>query len=348
MDNQTPTPTPTPQIQDPQNQQPITTPVTVGTVSNSPTVQPAVGVAVATTQQPPVIYSQNESERFTKPHSRKLLKLLSVATLIVLATGAVLYFWVFPSTWSNSYLKTIKPVYGKQADQMSAIYSMFEKINPSINNSTVSTATLQQKYNYDSSAIGTAITLTNTIKSDDHLTVLPGTTWLHSISKANSQYRAMQKYTADSLTFLQDYKLLVNYAWQSDQILDQQIPILNNGLDSLNTSQTLSELTVALNNLTTDLQVSIDKISVLKPSPDLQTFNSNLLSALSGMESALSTQVSDIQNNSPSAFKAQAATYASYYTKLSNLLGSNPLENIHTSSTINSQLTTVKEESPLD
>lgn len=210
------------------------------------------------------------------------------------------------------------------------------------------TATDAQDYSYISSALTTATNNTNTLKAKDHVTILMGTTWLHSVTSASNEYQAMQQYISDSETFLSDYKTLLIYTEQINQVGEIQMPPLLNDFNQIFANDNNPTAFLAdLQQTTTDLQNFTNQVKSLKPSVDLVQFNDDLLTDLSGMNNSLQGLTLAFQGNisqNISDLQAELQTATDDFATLAN---SNPFTDLQTSSTIHNQITTLEGEHPL-
>jgi hypothetical protein len=335
----------TPQSQGPQNP-PANLSINPTPVPSSPLGQPTVGMPNIDTQGPVVMGGYNNSQKVPESYHLNLWVIIGGILILMLVISAVLYLWILPSLWTNSYLKNIRPLYQKQVSQMTVVYQSIGRPVFTSDNTTV--ASDNQDFQYITGVLQTAINNTNALEAKDHLTILPGTTWEHTVSKVNSECWAMQQYVPDSQIFLKDYKTLVIYAEQIDQIGQVQMPTLINNIGIINQGTTSESVFITdLQNTITNLQSFIDQIKGLKPPADLQGYNQGLLIDLSGMNNSLQTEESDLQNNNYTGFESQQAIYASSLNDFVKLLDSHPAANLQSNSIIHSQITNLKGENPL-
>jgi hypothetical protein len=257
-----------------------------------------------------------------------------------------LYLWILPTIWSSSYTKSVKPLYLQQANQITTVYRSIASPVFSGNNS--SAASDAQDLQYIAGIIEIATNNTNALKSKNHLIVLPGSTWLHSVYNADIEYKTMQQYISNSLAFLQNYQSLIIYTQEIQQFAKIQIPKFINDTNAINESMN-SKPTYAtdLQRATTDLQSFINQVKGLRLPADLQSFNQTLLTDLNEIDSSLSAQESDIKNNNVANFNSQQAIYVSVDKNFTTLLNANPTADIQTNSTIHSQIITLQSEHPL-
>jgi uncharacterized protein YukE len=194
------------------------------------------------------------------------------------------------------------------------------------------------------------INSTDALKAKNHLTVLPGTTWLHAVSSANSQYQAMQQYLSDSQAFLTDYKTQAIYTEQIIQVGQVQLPPLLSDFDSIITSAAANneaEFITAEQQTSTDLQNFTNQVKSLKPSTDMKQFNNELLNDLSSMNSSIQSLQSALQGNMSVNITDSLAVLQSAVDDFVSLLNSNPTANIQTSSMIHDQIIILEGEHPL-
>jgi len=262
--------------------------------------------------------------------------------LIILAT----YFLVLPSTWSSSYTKSIKPAYDQQADQMVAVYLSINR--PVFTSSNSSQATNTQDLAYINGVLETAASNTDNLQAKNKLIVLPATTWLGSVSKANNVYQNMQQYLLDSQNFLTDYQTLTTYVTKIKKIGDSLLPSMQPDINNIDSSENNSaNAIVACQKMISDVQKFQTQIKSLTPSPDLKEFNSNLLTDTTGMINGLTGLVVTFQSTpSIQTYESVAEFDASAYGFI-QLLQSNPTANIATSSVLYGQILDLQKEKPL-
>lgn len=229
---------------------------------------------------------------------------------------------------------------------MAAVYQSIGR--PVFTSDHSTEASDNQDISYINSALQTATNNTNALKAKDHLTMLPGATWSHSVSSANSEYTAMQQYVTDSQTFLSDYQTLTTYAQQSNRIAKSQLPALLDDFNAFQGSTSSKPAFVAiLQKTTARLQSISTQVKALNPSQDVQQYNSDLLNDLSGMNDGLQN-LSDALNGNTSVNSLSAAgEFQTSITNFSRLITTNPTAHIQTSSTIHNQITTLQSEHPL-
>ena len=349
-----------PQGQSPQIPQPPGLAGSAPPINNSPLQPPAnppsrpVNLPLSNvplnsdTQNTVVVGSQNVNFEDSGSRHLNLWLIFAGAVFLILIIGAALYLWFLPTQWANSYLNSIKPLYQQQASQMTAVFqstgqSVFTGINTSLANDN------QQLSNINS-MLDKAISSTAALKTKNHLTVLPGTTWLHAVSSANSQYQAMQQYLSDSQAFLTDYKTLAIYTEQIIQVGQVQLPPLLNDFYSFITIAGANNETAfiaAEQQTSTDLQNFTNQVKSLKPSTDMQQYNKELLDDLSSMNSSLQSLQSAMQGNMSVNVSDSLAVFQSAVDDFVNLLDSNPTANIQTNSKIHDQITILEGEHPL-
>jgi hypothetical protein len=321
----------------PQPQTPITPP--------SLPSQPISNVSLSSNlQNTQVIFGQNTNYKIPKANRFKMWLIISGIVLFILLIGAALYLWILPTRWANIYINNTKPLYLKQSSQMT---TAFKSLGRPVFNEYTTAATDKQDFAYISSVLTTATNSTNALKAKDHLTVLLGTTWLHKVSSTNTEHQAMQQYVSDSQIFLSDYKELLIYTEQIEQIGQVQLPPLANDFDAIEATTNNPALLTALQQTTTDLQNFSDQVKGLKPSPDLTQFNEDLLSDLSGMNSSLQGLVSALQGNISANISDLFAELETSFSNFVDLLNTNPTANIQTNSIINGQITSLEAEHPL-
>lgn len=345
------------QGQDPQNPQPnvsMTSPAPTSFVGSPQQTftpggsanQPRVGLPGSSTQGPVVMYGINDSYKVSGSRHLRWGVIAAGISFLTLLVGISLYIWILPTMWANAYLRNTGPLYHQQVAQIVSVYQSIGRPVFTSNNSSPTADS--QDLAYIGAIIQSAITNTNALKAKDHLIVLPGTTWLHSVSQANTEYQAMQQYVSDSQTFLQDYKSLVVYAQQIEQIGQVQLPPLLNDFYSVGASTgSKAALIAALQKTTNDLQSFTDQVKGLKPSDDLKQFNEDLLTDLSSMNNGLQGLLSALQSGVGSNVANSLATFQSAINSFSTLLSSNATANLQTTSTIHSQITTLQGERPL-
>jgi hypothetical protein len=280
-------------------------------------------------------------------HHLNLWLIFAGAVSLILIIGAALYLWFLPTQWANSYLKSIKPLYKQQASQMAVVFqSTGQPVFTGIN----TLASDNQELSNINSTLDKTINSTDALKAKNHLTVLPGTTWLHAVSSANSQYQAMQQYLSDSQAFLTDYKTQAIYTEQIIQVGQVQLPPLLSDFDSIITSAAANneaEFITAEQQTSTDLQNFTNQVKSLKPSTDMKQFNNELLNDLSSMNSSIQSLQSALQGNMSVNITDSLAVLQSAVDDFVSLLNSNPTANIQTSSMIHDQIIILEGEHPL-
>jgi hypothetical protein len=313
----------------------------------STTFSPPDATSSVTMGQPVVVYGHNENQpKLSGTHRFRWGVIVGGSSGLLLLVAVIMYLYILPTVWSHSYTKAVKPAYEQQVSQMAAVYQSIDR--PIFTSSNTTAANDTQDVQYISSIIQTAISNTNVLKTKDHLIVPPGTTWLQSVSLADAEYRAMQQYISDSQAFLEDYKTLLIYVEQIGQIGQTQLPSLADNLNTINKgSSSESTFLADLQNASSNLQSFIDQLKGLKAPADLQEFNQDLRTDLNNMNSALSAQESDIQNNNDTDFQSQRAAYTTAYNNFVTLMSSNPTADIQTNSTIHNQITTLQEQHPI-
>jgi hypothetical protein len=313
-------------------------------IPSSPPTQPLSNIPLnSNPQNTQVIFGQNDNYKTPKENRFKLWFIISGIVFFILLIGAATYLWILPTRWANIYINNTKPLYLKQSSQMT---TAFESLGRPVFNEYTTVATDKQDFAYISNALTIATNSTNTLKAKNHLTVLLGTTWLHKVSTTNTEYQAMQQYVSDSQIFLSDYKELLIYAEQIEQVGQVQLPPLANDFDAIEATTNNSALLAALQQTTTDLQNFSDQVKGLKPSPDLTQFNEDLLSDLSGMNSSLQGLVSALQGNISANISDLFAELETSFSNFIDLLNTNPTANIQTNSIINGQITSLEAEHP--
>lgn len=314
---------------------------------NAQPTNPPAQVSVA--NQPPaqdqfIIYGENEASTVKKPRNSKLWLRLVIAGTVLVVVLLVGYLFIVPSIWASSYQKAIKIAYNQQSNQIGSVY---KSITNPVFNSTVSKAQEDQELQSIKTLLATATTNTNTLSAKDHLKLLPGTDWQHSISSANSEYQSMQKYVSDSQTFLLDYTELINYVQGFEQLTETKLQTLANNIGIINTGAQTSVFITDLQNAIPVVNGYSTSLSKLKPSPDLVQYNQSLINDLSSVSSALSTQASDLQEGNQAGFDQEKAIYITAYGNFAKDLFSQPLSNLNTNSILHTQMTILQAEHPL-
>jgi len=311
--------------------------------------QPLVNSSLPNNQPPPVIVSgKKKKERYKLPKFRQL-NLWSIFTAILFLAiigGAASYLWFLPIHWSSAYTNKIQPDYIKQAGQMTVVYESFTR--PIFSGSNASATSNSEDLTYTAGVLLTASAGTNSLRLANHLTILPGTTFLHKVATANQEYQAMQQYVSDSQTLIADYSMLVTYIQKFSVLAQTQLGTLQNDLNNLGlSSANPSTIEPALQTTTTDLQNITNQVKALKPSSDLEQFNNDLLGDLHGMDNSLQGLLSVLQGNTSVDLVSSSGELQTAVTNYITLLGTNPFVNLQTDSTLHSQIVSLEAETPL-
>lgn len=331
-------PTPTP----PSTPPPSPPPATVSPPAGSP---PASGA---------VVYTDPTAPKPTPTSNKRLIRILLYSGIGVGAVCFILLLvlWILPSIWANSYLSTIKPLYTQQTTAMQGMYrSMYLPVF-TINGTGESTN--QTQLSEAQQATQQALSATNALAAKDHLTVIPGSTWIHSVSRANGDYQAMQQYVSGSQQVISNYTTLITYIQGLIKIEQTKLPPLLNDFNQLNTNPAneshaalVSTLLTILQTTTANLQSFTQAANALKPSADLQQFQSDLLNDLSSMQSSLQVLISALQGNVSSAILNALGEFNTSSSDFNTLLSSKPTTGLPTSSLLHSQIVVLQGENPV-
>ncbi len=327
------------------NTPPVAPPQSTPVVSTSVPSATAVAPPASEPQKSVIVFGHSQGDKIARSNGPNLWFVVVGLLLLVPIAGAFLYLWFLPTSWANSYLKNVQSPYQKQAAQLTTVYqSLGRPVFVGNGNSTSD----QQDFSYISSVLQTATTNTDALMVKDRLTVLPFTTWSHTVSSANTEYQAMQQYVSDSQAFLSDYKTLLIYTEQIFHVGQNQLPPLENDLNKINANvNNQPAFLAALQGTTSDLQNFTNQVKSLQPSADMEQFNSNLLTDLGGMNNSLQTLVSYLQGNTNTELPSAVAEFQTSITDFNTLLNSNPTATIQTNSMIHDQIMTLEGQHPL-
>ena len=266
---------------------------------------------------------------------RRLNKGIFVVLFVIflLAVASALYFWYLPASWSSSYINGIKQPYLKQKSQLTLVYNSLNV--PMFSSAYTTDASNTKPLNSITAMISKAISANNLLAATK-LTVLPGTTWQRSVSSAYSKYQNVQQYVTESSAFLTNYQNLVSYIKSYVSISQVYDPQIQQDLKAIGNS-TAATIVPDLQNITSPLQKMVSRLKTLKPSTDLATFNSNMISDLSNFYGTVVSFEADAQNHSASNLYQQIGIFKGSLRSLSALLTNNPTANLQSHSSLHDQ-----------
>ena len=337
-------PQPLSAVNNPQQPDAATAAVTVMTAADSPEVTLAPQLERIPEQRSEIVYGHNEDTAASPHHSNKRL-LFVIAGLFVLAT-AVIFFYVLPGTWSQAYMKRMQPAYQTQSAQLQTVYASLDRPIFTSNNSSAESD--KQDAAYIKGVLQTAEDNTAVLEAKNRLIVLPGTVWVPSVSQANRQYQAMKQYVSDSQTYLRDYTVLLAYAQQFSAISRVQLPLVLKDFAAIGAAaHNKAALLSAMQAANTTLQSFAGQVKSLKPSADMQRFNSSLLVDLIGMNRGLQGLQSAEQGIANADTAGSFGEFQTASKNFNDLLKINPAANLLKRSIILNQITTLEKERPL-
>jgi hypothetical protein len=157
----------------------------------------------------------------------------------------------------------------------------------------------------------------------------------------------MQTYVSGSQQFLNDYQATLTYLSQISQILNAQLPKLNNDINADCGCIGSAALEAHIQTTSNDLQKFTNEVQALKPSTDLKEFQGNLISNLQSLNSSLQALNSAFQGNPAVNIDNTLGELTTSYQNLSDILSSSPTANLRVDSSLRLQITKLKSEHPL-
>jgi hypothetical protein len=315
-------------------------------VNNQALNSPASGSAQFS--NPPVdIYSAN-SQAIKKANLVRNIHWRIVIPIILGGFGILLlfYFIILPIYWANNYLSSIKAPYNTQTASMTTVYISFSR--PVFTSNTTTDQSDSVDLSYTQGVITKGLSATTSLKSKNHLIVLPLTTWLHPVSKANKQYIAMKQYVGDSKSFLSDYQTLSTYITQLEKIQQNQAPQVNSSIAALAQANNASQLLTASQNATAALGAFITSLKTLHPSIDVQGLNTNLITNFNTVNVALLGVTNGIETRNSAELSESGAQLQSGAISLGQALNINTASLLQNNSVIKQQINKLQSEHPLN
>lgn len=308
--------------------------------------QPVANMApMAGIQQQTAVLGQIDTSPPSASFTINTKLITGLIILFVLVIGVVSYGWLLPNYWASNFISSVKSPYQKQAAQMTIVY---QTLGRSVFNGSGTGASDDQDMSDIKSALKSATNDTAALASADHLIVLPGTNWSHKVSKANNEHQAMQQYISDSKTLIANYSTLMTYIQQFGQIGQDKIQLVANDLVTMqNEAGNTSAVRSIAQTTTTDLQDLDNQLKTLKPSADVQQFNGDLITAISGMQSSLQSVLAAVQGNSSVDVIGAIGQYKTSFNDLVTLTNTAPTIHIQTSSTLHDEITNLQAEHPI-
>ena len=296
-----------------------------------------------TTEGPIVGYNDELARLDSAPKTHKRLWIILGSVLAVLILGSLLYFLILPNNTANSYLKNIKPAYQKQNAQLPQVYdSLSKQVFVSDSGSTGDDNDLNEV----SGLIQTALANTKALEDKNHLSLLPGAKLTKKASEANRSFQSMSQYISDSQDFLNEYKNLVTYI---KTLLDSGQPgleKLENDYNKLGASTNATQLISASKTTETDLASLLGVVKNLTPTKDVEDYQGNLLGSLESQYNGIQNLLAALNGDQSINLESTLSSLSNSATRLDTVIGTNPTENLPTSSDLHSKITKLKSEHP--
>lgn len=255
--------------------------------SQPPTLPPANNLTQAQSLPPnPEFNAQKSGPR------KKLIAGLIV--LVVILIAAILYFWFLPSRMNSSYLNNINPAYDQQNSQMKQVYDSLNRKIFTTNDSTA--ASDKADLAYVDSVIKKAKDSTDQLKSQNHLTILPGTKLFGPAKNTDKKYETMQGYINDSQKFLDDFQDVSTYWKQLNNIEDTQLPEVLNTFNQLANVTTIGQLMSISQSASEKLDKLTTSLNAITPPPDFKQIHESLIADMSSISDDFQEIVSGIKD----------------------------------------------------
>lgn len=314
-----------------------------------PDGSPSVGKDTASA--PGMIYSHNSLARAKEGKMRKLKMVVFFVILpIILGAAGYTYFWMLPAKYADTYLSTVKPAYSDQSGKMKVVYDSFSRSVFSVDDNPP--ASDKKDLDEVKPMIDAAISSTSTLKSKNHLKVLPGTAWLHKVADTNKKYKAMQQYVTDSGKLLNDYQALTTYISKVDDIQVADNDQLALGLEKA--VAVLSDRSLAAADLDAKTALAaltpiVASFKQLQVPADVKQDQDAGVGAIDGVISALNEIDAGISTGTPNQITSGAAHLQQAFTTLDNLdKTTGQADHLQHDSSIHQQITALQAAKPLN
>ena len=281
----------------------------------------------------------------TKLNSAGFAHIEALVIIIVIVVIVFVGGFVYQNSADTKYHTAVKPAYDKQSTQMAVVYKSFGRPVFSSNDSTPDSD--KQDLSFINTAIQDAQSETNNLTTQNKLMIVPGLSWMSSVSKTSKENTAVKQYINDSNAFLTNYQTLSTYVTQLEKIENTQLTAFTDSVNQVSDATSLTELSTTTGNASKKLSTTIDSLRTLKPTSDVQKINTDLINDLDNMNTDLKNIAAGADAKNSAAISSAANKLVQDSTTLEAFAGTDVASILQGDSQIHQQITKLEAEKPL-